>query len=69
MLPRNTVVDKTQGHNHNSDTQTALVHQKVSNVLKQKAVDCLSDRHSKIIHLALIEDGVVPCHDESALVP
>ncbi len=30
-----TVEDKTQGHHHNCDTQTALIGQKVSNMLKR----------------------------------
>ncbi len=48
-----------QGHNHNCDTLTALIHQKVSNMLKLKAADCLSDKPSKIIHRALMEDGTL----------
>ncbi len=58
-LDGSTVVDKTQGNNHNYNTQTALVHQKVSNMLKHKAVDCLSDKPSKIIRQALVEDGTI----------
>ncbi len=49
------VVDKMQELNHNCNTQTVLVSQKVSNMLKQKAVDCLSDKPSKIIRQALVE--------------
>ncbi len=52
-----TVVEETLEHNHNCDTQTALVHQKVSNTLKRKAVNCLRDKLSKIIRRTLMEDG------------
>ncbi len=52
-----TVVDEMQGHNHNYDTQRALVCKKMSNILKQKAVNCLSDKPSKVIHSAVMKDG------------
>ncbi len=52
-------VDKMQGRNDNCDTQTALVHQKMSNMLKRKAVDCLSDKPNKIIHRILTEDSTL----------
>ncbi|KAK7603911.1 hypothetical protein V9T40_004184 [Parthenolecanium corni] len=52
-----TAVDKTQGHEHNFDTPDTLVRQKLSNALKRKAVDNLSEKPAKIIRRALLEDG------------
>ncbi len=48
------------------DSQTALVCQKVSNMLKQKAVDCLSDKPSKTICRALLKTEY-PWHSEITL--
>ncbi len=41
-----TEADKMLGHNHNCDTQTALLYQKMSNTMKWKAVDCLRNKPS-----------------------
>ncbi len=51
------MVDKMLGHNHGFDTQAVLVCQKLSNIMEQKAVHCLSNKPSKIIRWALTEDG------------
>ncbi len=54
-----TVIDETQWHNHNCNIQIALLYEKVSNMLKQKSVDCLSDKYSKIIWRALMDDSTI----------
>ncbi len=65
---RSTAVDKMQGHNHNCITQTAVIGQKVNNALKWKAVDCLSDKSSKIIRWAFMEGSTLDVLD-SNLIP
>ncbi len=57
-------VDKRQELNHNCDTQTGPNIPEVSNTLKWKTFDCLSDKLSKIIHEALVKGWYLWCFRE-----
>lgn len=54
-----TVVDKTQGHEHKCDTLEGFLWHEGSNALKREG-ECLSEKPSKIICRALIEDSAMP---------